>query len=62
MELTAGLRKMIVSLSETKHRHSLKLFKAEGTKCVLDTFYAFKARYLIATQQWIDSNIEKIPL
>lgn len=62
MELTAGLRKMIVSLSETKHRHSLKLFKAEGTKCVLDTFYAFKARYLIATQQWIDNNIERIPL
>lgn len=56
MELTNNLRKQIQSLSEAKHRRSLGLFKAEGTKCVLDTIESFKLKYLIATNSWIEEN------
>ena len=56
MELTNSIRKQIISLSEAKHRRALGLFKAEGTKCVLDTIDAFKLKYLVATRQWFDEN------
>lgn len=54
MELTNSIRKQIISISESKHRRALGLFKAEGTKCVLDTIDFFKLKYLVATRQWID--------
>lgn len=57
MELTNSIRKQIVSLSEAKHRRALGLFKAEGTKCVLDTIDSFKLKYIVATRQWLDENL-----
>lgn len=57
MELTNSIRKQIVSLSEAKHRRTLGLFKAEGTKCVLDTIDFFKLKYLVATRQWIEQYL-----
>lgn len=56
MELTNAIRKQIRSLDDTKHRRSLHLFKAEGTKCVLDTIDSFTLRYLIATYEWLNHN------
>lgn len=56
MELTNAIRKLVVSLGEAKHRRKLRLFKAEGTKCVLDTIASFKLKYLIATHQWLKEH------
>lgn len=56
MEMTNALRKQIQSLNETKHRRELQMFKAEGTKCVLDTINSFKLRYLIATYDWLKKH------
>lgn len=55
MELTNSIRKQIASLNEAKHRKATGLFKAEGTKCVIDTIGSFRLRYLVATHQWLDS-------
>ncbi len=55
-ELTNNLRKITASLSEAKHRKSNGLFKAEGTKCVLDTIGHFRCRYLLATDKWLSSH------
>ncbi len=57
MELTNSIRKQIISLNEAKHRRTLGLFKAEGTKCVLDTIHSFKVEYLVATRQWIEEYL-----
>lgn len=53
IELTNNLRKLTASLGEAKHRKASGLFKAEGTKCVLDTISHFRCRYLIATDKWL---------
>lgn len=52
-ELTNSIRKLVYSLGEAKHRHSEKMFKAEGTKCVLDTIDHFPLRYLLVTDAWL---------
>ncbi len=52
-ELTNNLRKLTASLGEAKHRKASGLFKAEGTKCVLDTISHFRCPYLIATDKWL---------
>lgn len=54
--ITNSLRKEIKSLSEAKKRRELKLFVAEGQKCVSDTAGHFRCRYLFARKQWIDAN------
>ncbi len=56
MEITASLRKFVISLSSAKHRREEGAFIAEGTKCVCDTLSAFSLRYLFATQRWIDEH------
>lgn len=53
MELTNSIRKLVASLGAAKHRRQEGVFKAEGTKCVLDTLPHFKVRYLIATDEWL---------
>lgn len=59
-ELTNSLCKTVKSLDDRKTRKKEKAFKAEGTKCVLDTLAYFKLRYLIATQNWLDQYHDKI--
>ncbi|MBR5745572.1 MAG: RNA methyltransferase [Muribaculaceae bacterium] len=56
MELTSGVRKLVASLCDVKHRREHGLFVAEGTKCVIDTFEAFRCRYLFANAKWIAEN------
>lgn len=60
MEITNAFRKMVASLGSSKGRTTHGCFIAEGTKCVLDTWEHFKCSYLIATQQWIDENINRL--
>ncbi len=52
MEMTASIRKFIVSLSSSRHRRKEMAFVAEGTKCVSDTIGSFPLRYLVATPAW----------
>ena len=42
------------SLAVKKYRDDEGLFTAEGTKCVRDTYGAFKCRWLICTRAWHD--------
>ncbi|MDE6048296.1 MAG: RNA methyltransferase [Paramuribaculum sp.] len=56
MELTASLRKFVMSLSSARRRREEGAFIAEGTKCVCDTIDAFSLRYLFATNDWIDKH------
>ena len=58
MELTNNIRKLVASLGASKHRRQEGVFKAEGTKCVLDTLPHFKVRYLIATDEWLSVHDE----
>lgn len=52
MELTANLRKMVASLDAAKSRRQMNMFKAEGTKCVMDTIYAFNIQYIFCLAEW----------
>lgn len=61
MEITNNFKKMIASLGSSKGRKETGYFIAEGTKCVIDTWNYFSCRYLLATPQWIDDNIQKLP-
>jgi TrmH family RNA methyltransferase len=56
MEMTASLRKFVVSLSSGRHRRIEQAFVAEGTKCVTDTLGSFGLRYLIATEAWAGAH------
>lgn len=49
---TAETRKNIARLADAKWRRRLGLFKAEGTKCVLDTKDAFDIEAIYATSAW----------
>lgn len=60
MELTNNLKKLVASLSERKHRRRELLFKAEGTKCVLDTIHHFRCFSLLATRQWLEEYGEAV--
>ena len=46
----------MASLDERKHRKREGAFKAEGTKCVLDTLGHFNLRALYATGEWLDGH------
>ena len=52
--------KEIHSLDNAKGRRRAGIFVAEGTKCVLDLVPAFIPRYLFATPEWLDENIDKL--
>lgn len=60
MSNTSTVSKATVSrvyrLGEAKFRHSLNLFKAEGTKLVLDTIDAFEAESIYATAEWVERH------
>lgn len=59
-EVTNSICKMVKALEERKTRKKERAFKAEGTKCVSDTFGHFTLRYLIATSEWISTHPEII--
>lgn len=54
--VTNNICKSVASLDERKHRRRQGLFKAEGTKCVLDTIGHFALHALYATQDWMDQH------
>lgn len=56
--VTNNICKAVASLDERKHRRHEGAFKAEGTKCVLDTLPHFSLRALYATQEWADEHPE----
>lgn len=56
MEITAALRKFVISLSSARKRREEGAFVAEGTKCVCDTIKYFTLRYLFATTNWIERH------
>lgn len=55
-QLTNNLIRLVKSLDDRKYRRREQLFKAEGTKCVLDTLPHFTVRYLLATADWLEIN------
>ncbi len=58
-DITNNICRIVKSLEERKGRRKEGLFKAEGTKCVLDTLAHFKLRYLFATAQWFEEHVEE---
>lgn len=56
--LTNNLSRQVKSLDERKHRHRELAFKAEGSKCVLDTLPFFKLKHLLATKSWLEANMK----
>lgn len=54
MDITNNLRKLTASLGDVKYRRRSGCFKAEGTKCVLDTIKNFELEYLFATPEWLE--------
>jgi TrmH family RNA methyltransferase len=54
IDINNGIIKLVRSLAAKKYRDEEGLFVAEGTKCVRDTWDAFKCRYLIATRAWYE--------
>ena len=59
-EITNNIRRLVHSLGEAKHRKTEKAFKAEGTKCILDTLAHFTLRHLLATDAWLSKYHDKI--
>ena len=55
-QITNKTISLVSSLGERKHRKREGLFKAEGTKCVLDTLPHFQLRGLYATAEWAESH------
>ncbi len=53
IQVTANLVKKISSLDDRKGRRREGAFKAEGTKCVLDTISHFTVRHIFATPDWL---------
>lgn len=53
--------KELKQLWSKKERDATGLFLIEGEKCVKDSLEAFKPRYLICTQSWIDKNPGLLP-
>lgn len=52
---------MVASLGNARNRREEKCFVAEGTKCVCDTWHAFRCRYLFATTAWIEQHGKMLP-
>ena len=51
---------MVASLGNARSRREEKCFIAEGTKCVCDTWNAFKCRYLFATSAWVETHAKEL--
>lgn len=49
---------MVSHLGQARQRREIKMFKAEGTKCVRDTIAYFSPAFLLATAEWINANAE----
>jgi len=61
-ELTAALRKSVASLAkDARTRREMRLFVAEGTKCVIDTIEAFDCRHFFATAAWQELHAATLP-
>ncbi len=60
MELTNALRKTVGALDSARIRRQEGLFKAEGTKCVLETLPYFSVAYFFATDRWLSANGSEI--
>lgn len=58
LQLTANTIKRIAGLNDRKGRRRENAFKAEGSKCVLDTLPHFILISLYATRDWIESHEE----
>lgn len=56
MDITANIRKSVAALDRAKYRREYGRFKAEGTKCVLDTLGHFNLCMLAATPSWLDEH------
>lgn len=56
MQLTNQMRKDVAALDDARKRRELRLFKAEGQKCVSDTFGHFSLHSLYATAAWTEEN------
>lgn len=56
MQLTNQMRKDVAALDEARVRRQARLFKAEGQKCVTDTFGHFTLHSLYATAAWTEEN------
>lgn len=54
IDINNGIIKIVKSLASKKHRDIERLFVAEGTKCVRDTWDVFQCRWLIATRSWYE--------
>jgi len=55
-EITNAIIKRAASLETRKGRKNEGLFKAEGTKCVLDTLPHFDLEALYATPEWLEAH------
>lgn len=55
-EITNSIIKRVTSLDTRKGRRTEGLFKAEGTKCVLDTLPHFALETLYATPEWLAAH------
>lgn len=53
-DINNGIIKVVRSLAVKKYRDDERLFVAEGTKCVRDTWDYFKCKWLICTRAWHD--------
>ncbi len=60
-KISNGIKKLVKSLDVAKYRKLHGAFKAEGTKCVLDTVYYFNVRFLVATCGWLDEHVGDYP-
>lgn len=54
--ITRRIIEEVAGLERLKNRRQSGLFKAEGTKCVLDTIPHFSVRSLYATAEWLESH------
>lgn len=53
-DINNGIIKAVRSLAVKKYRDDERLFVAEGTKCVRDTWDYFNCKWLICTRAWHD--------
>lgn len=58
--ITNNIRKFTASLGNIKHRRKYACFKAEGSKCVIDTLGHFDLKYLFATDEWIMNHVKVV--
>lgn len=59
--LSASRRKQIASLHQPKHRRELRLFVAEGAKCISELIGIFECRMVIATHAWLEKDLLRFP-